>query len=215
MKSDRRQVHDWNIAGDPLGQSGLLSSKFSLQQIALVNELTEVMAKTVAKTVKVVASGGSDNETLILVRRGIAEQSSFYSNLGDVSHAIDGRRNGNFGDGRCTHTVLETSPWWRVNLRATYAISSVVVYNRQDCCDDRLNGAEIRVGDSPDVSEHVKCGTIEETYPGSVHTICCHGRRGQYVSVVLPNQLQYLTLCEVEVYGEAIDQSMEYGSADI
>ncbi|MBN3289178.1 PXN1 protein, partial [Polypterus senegalus] len=137
-----------------------------------------------------------------LARRGTAEeQSSFFGSA--ANHAIDGRTNGNYNYGSCTHTGLESSPWWRVNLRASYAISSVVVYNRQDCCDGRLNGAEIRIGDSPDVSEHVKCGTIEETYPGSVHTICCHGRRGQYVSVVLPNQLQYLTLCEVEVYGEA------------
>ncbi|XP_051780980.1 uncharacterized protein LOC114666204 isoform X7 [Erpetoichthys calabaricus] len=140
-----------------------------------------------------------------LARRGTAEQSSFYGSMGAANHAIDGRTDGDFNYRSCTHTGLESSPWLRVNLRATYAISSVVVYNRQDCCDGRLNGAEIRIGDSPDVSEHVRCGTIEATYPGSVHTICCHGRRGQYVSVVLPNQPQYLTLCEVEVYGEASD----------
>ncbi|XP_039615847.1 uncharacterized protein LOC120533182 [Polypterus senegalus] len=139
-----------------------------------------------------------------IARQGIAEQSSPYGNLGSPNLAIDGKTSGVFSDGTCTHTESLYPSWWRLNLKASYAISTVVVYNRLDCCDTRLTGAEVRVGDSPDVSKHVRCGTIEVTSPGSVHTICCNGKRGQFVSVVLPNQIQYLTLCEVEVYGEEI-----------
>ncbi|KAG2460161.1 PXN1 protein, partial [Polypterus senegalus] len=139
-----------------------------------------------------------------IARQGIAEQSSPYGNLGPPNLAIDGKASGVFGEGTCTHTNNDSPSWWRLNLKASYAISTVMVYNRLDCCDTRLMGAEVRVGDSPDVSKHVKCGTIEVTSPGSIHTICCHEKRGQFVSVVLPNQPQYLTLCEVEVYGEEI-----------
>ncbi|XP_039618153.1 pentraxin fusion protein-like [Polypterus senegalus] len=139
-----------------------------------------------------------------LATQGIAEQSSHYARKGEPNLAIDGKRNGTYNEGSCSHTEIDYPAWWRVNLKATYSISTVVIYNRQDCCDHRLMGAEIRVGDSPDVSTHIKCGTIEGTYPGSIHTICCHGLKGQFVSVVIPDQSQYLTLCEVEVYGEAV-----------
>ncbi|XP_041090150.1 fucolectin-like [Polyodon spathula] len=101
----------------------------------------------------------------------------------------------------CTHTNADSTSWWRVNLKDTYEISTVIITNRADCCHERLQGAEIRIGDSTDVSKNDICGTITSTAPGSVHTICCNGLKGRYVNVVLPGKSQYLTLCEVEVFG--------------
>ncbi|CAI5778802.1 Hypothetical predicted protein [Podarcis lilfordi] len=139
-------------------------------------------------------------------------QSSIYPHeiIGTASKAVDGNCGGDwYKTGSCTHTQLDTEPWWHVDLGQQYAISAVVVKNRGDCCGKRLQGAEIRVGDS--VADQGKsnplCGTITDTSLGSVSTLYCNWLKGRYVSIHIPGRAEYLTLCEVEVYGtKAEDQ---------
>ena len=38
------------------------------------------------------------------------------------------------------------NPWWRVDLRQVEPVNEVYIVNRGDCCGDRLNPFEIRVG---------------------------------------------------------------------
>ena len=83
---------------------------------------------------------------------------------------------------------------WSVTLAgghfgAKYPVSKVVIYNRQDCCSDRLKGAKVWVGDQ-------LCGEIMA--PSSFNVIDCEGKLGGIVSV--SQDTQFLTLCEVEVY---------------
>lgn len=81
--------------------------------------------------------------------KGKASQSSTLS-FSDASKAIDGRRNSFYSSGYCSHTAGdETDPWWRVDLQKTFIITSVKVTNRGDCCHERLDGAEIRIGNEP------------------------------------------------------------------
>ena len=47
---------------------------------------------------------------------------------------------------KCTHTLEDNSPWWRVDLGRVEPVAEVNILNRGDCCGARLNGAEIRVG---------------------------------------------------------------------
>lgn len=80
--------------------------------------------------------------------KGDAAQSSTLS-FAAASKAIDGRRNSFYSQGFCSHTAgNEANPWWRVDLRKSYFVTSVKVTNRGDCCAERLDGAEIRIGDS-------------------------------------------------------------------
>lgn len=44
----------------------------------------------------------------------------------------------------------ELNPWWRLDLGKTHKVFSVNVTNRGDGFPERLNGAEIRIGDSLD-----------------------------------------------------------------
>lgn len=37
---------------------------------------------------------------------------------------------------------------------------------------------------------------------GKTKTFQCNGMVGRYVNIVIPGRREYLTLCEVEVYGE-------------
>ncbi|KAK3523175.1 hypothetical protein QTP86_021710, partial [Hemibagrus guttatus] len=79
--------------------------------------------------------------------RGIATQSSNYYNY-YASFAIDGNRLTGQGVFLCTHTNADNNPWWRVNLLAMYDISNVIITNRGDAFPERLNGAEIHIGNS-------------------------------------------------------------------
>ena len=63
------------------------------------------------------------------------------------SRAVDGNSNTNFNDGSCAHTLNEKQPWWRVDLGNVELVNEVYVVNRGDCCGDRLNPFEIRVGE--------------------------------------------------------------------
>ena len=79
--------------------------------------------------------------------RGKATQSDLYGN-GFAYNAIDGNRDGSWGHGSCTHTEAHLNPWWRVDLLQKYKVFSVIITNRKDALPSRLNGAEIRIGNS-------------------------------------------------------------------
>ena len=83
-----------------------------------------------------------------LALQGKASQSSLYSYLGNAYNAIDGNRVSEWSAGSCTHTNGDFSPWWRLDLRKTHKVFSVKITNMNDAFAHRLNGAEIRIGDS-------------------------------------------------------------------
>jgi hypothetical protein len=85
---------------------------------------------------------------------------------GPSSLAVEGITNGNYGSKSCTHTDNQLNAWWAVDLQATYVIDKVcalsseqlpalgrvngtswqvVVYNRVDCCAERLNNSVRRL----------------------------------------------------------------------
>ncbi|XP_047455193.1 fucolectin-5 [Mugil cephalus] len=137
--------------------------------------------------------------------RGKATQSDQYEHIfGMASNAIDGNRNPNFGVGSCSHTEEEMDPWWRVDLLESYVITSITVTNRGDCCEDRLNGLEIHIGNSLNNNglENPKVGTISHVGAGKSSTVNFTDHVvGRYVALTLPGSRRILTLCEVEVYG--------------
>ncbi|XP_064881057.1 fucolectin-like, partial [Oncorhynchus nerka] len=82
-----------------------------------------------------------------VVLKGVATQSSLYGD-GQANNAIDGNRGSNYHKISCIHTEQETNPWWRVDLLDLYRVTAVTITNRGDCCPERLDGAEIRIGNS-------------------------------------------------------------------
>uniref|UniRef100_A0A3Q1G4H9 Uncharacterized LOC110966165 n=1 Tax=Acanthochromis polyacanthus TaxID=80966 RepID=A0A3Q1G4H9_9TELE len=145
------------------------------------------------------ASQSSENSQL-----GEATQSSTLRGAA-ASKAIDGRRNSYYSDWFCSHTAEgETDPWWRLDLRQTFVIVSIKVTNRGDCCAERLDGAEIRVGNSLQNNgyDNPRCATISHIRAGKTSTYQCDGgsMEGRFVNVVIPGKSKTLTLCEVEVY---------------
>ena len=64
-----------------------------------------------------------------------------------ASQSVDGSSSGNWDSKVCTSTLVETDPWWRVDLGRSYLVDEVRILNRVDCCPERLHDFEIRVGE--------------------------------------------------------------------
>jgi hypothetical protein len=76
-----------------------------------------------------------------------AKQSSVFEGH-DANRAIDGNTMGNWGepnfaDSSLIHTLETENPWWQVDLGSVRDIRSVTVYNRTDCCMERLDTAVV------------------------------------------------------------------------
>jgi hypothetical protein len=129
---------------------------------------------------------------------------------GDASRAVDGNIDGGFFNGSVTHTVGALNQWWMVDLGAEHLIDSVIVYNRTDCCSERLR-ARVAVSYSSLWSSMKNCylGDLEFTRSSPARAAVsgamlrgdyfesCYGR---YV-YVLQNWAQPLSLAEVVVLG--------------
>ncbi|XP_073342159.1 uncharacterized protein [Pagrus major] len=137
--------------------------------------------------------------------RGKATQSSrLVHPFGTANSAIDGNRESTFIDGSCSHTAEQTNPWWRVDLLEAYIITSITITNRGDCCAERLNGAEIHIGNS--LQDHGITNPVVAAIPRipagrSLKITLTSHVEGRYVIVSIPGSGKVLTLCEVEVYG--------------
>uniref|UniRef100_A0A673W0M5 Fucolectin tachylectin-4 pentraxin-1 domain-containing protein n=1 Tax=Salmo trutta TaxID=8032 RepID=A0A673W0M5_SALTR len=136
--------------------------------------------------------------------RGVAAQSSLFNRQYSPRNVIDGNRNSNYNSGgSCSSTEFNTNPWWRVDLLDVYRVTAVTITNRGDCCPERLDGAEIRIGNSLENNgiNNPRCAVIPKIPAGQTNTFQCNEMEGRYVVVVIPGQNKILTLCEVEVYG--------------
>ena len=60
--------------------------------------------------------------------------SSYPSELGNGSSAVDGIANGDWYDGSCASTAAQVRPWWAVDLGSRTTVSEVEITNRMDCC---------------------------------------------------------------------------------
>ncbi len=77
---------------------------------------------------------------------GVARQSSEASG-GAPGRAVDGDTNGTYTSGSVTHTTAQRDAWWEVDLGELRLIDRIVVWNRTDCCDERLRAFTIQLLD--------------------------------------------------------------------
>jgi alpha-L-fucosidase 2 len=128
-------------------------------------------------------------------------------NAGGVpERAVDGDTSGVWGNGSVTHTAEEAQPWWQVDLGTVEPIEEIAIWNRTDCCAERLTDYHVLVSDEPFESE-----SLDEalSQPGvwSQHfertagtpTRVDVGRTGRYVRVQLAGH-DPLSLAEVQVF---------------
>jgi protocatechuate 3,4-dioxygenase beta subunit len=126
-----------------------------------------------------------------------------------ASSAVDGITDGNFFDGSVTHTNADPNAWWQVDLGATNVISSIVIWNRTDCCGDRLSNYWVFVSSTPflptdtPATLQTRADTVSANLAGSPNpatTVFNLGTHGRYVRVQLSGT-NNLSLAEVQVFG--------------
>jgi hypothetical protein len=62
--------------------------------------------------------------------------------------AVDGNTNGNYNAGSVFHSNQPNDPWWRVDLGQVYDIDRITLWNRTECCRERINGAYVMVSNN-------------------------------------------------------------------
>jgi RHS repeat-associated protein len=131
---------------------------------------------------------------------------SGYSNDGPGS-AVDGNTDGNFWDNSVTHTNYDTNAWWQVDLGSSQWVSTINIWNRTDCCSDRLTDYWVFVSDQPflatdtpaTLQSRVGTWSSHQTTAPNPSTAITVGAEGRYVRVQLSGT-NNLSLAEVQVW---------------
>ena len=156
-------------------------------------------------------SGDPDCEFINLAEGKPAMQSSTYGN-GVASIAVDGDTDGSRGpwdNPSIMHTNKEMQPWWSVDLEEKVAIDFIQIFNRTDCCEDRLKDFFVYVSSEPidgsKSNEELAADPAIATrfYAGTPHGFEAIGLEkevGRYVMIKLAGE-GFLHFSELELYG--------------
>ena len=139
-----------------------------------------------------------------------ARQSSTYNSRFTAGNAVDGNRDGIARRGSMSHTRNDNNAFWEIDLGANYRIDTLSLWNRTDCCSDRLTDFRILVSDRPFADDTLAGATSDSrvtqlSFPGTAQRTEYFniGRNGRYVRVQLAGR-GYLQLAEVEILGAPV-----------
>ena len=173
--------------------------------------ITDINNNTSSATRSVVVNQAVPGECASIENLALAKpttQSSIFASFSSEL-AVDGNTDGNLdgGSNTVTHTNNDQEAWWEVDLEAVQNIEYINVYNRTDCCQDRVSNFYVLVSDLPftstDLNETInQSDVLAVNIPGTAlnPTRVDIDRSGRYVRVQLSDQ-DYLSLTEVEVMG--------------
>jgi hypothetical protein len=160
--------------------------------------------------VQVFGVGGAPAPTNVALGKAATQSSTLPGYATDgAAAAVDGSTDGNFFDGSVTATNLDPNAWWQVDLGASTFVSSILIFNRTDCCGSRLNDYWVFVSDTPFLASDTPAtlqnrpGTFSshQTAAPNPSTTIAAGAQGRYVRVQLTGA-NYLSLAEVQVFGQ-------------
>lgn len=116
------------------------------------------------------------------------------------------------GEESLSLTQEENAPWWYVDLWNSYKISEVVVFNRRDCCFERLNYLLIELidesGNIVETAQHdpVTMGPITDVWVAKFDYVNIAPVRTVRLSIQHePEHVGALELAEVSVMAECQD----------
>ncbi len=137
---------------------------------------------------------------------------------GGPQRAVDGNTDGSYHSGSSFHTSREVEPWWSVDLGAPTELTSLVLYNRIDCCAHLLENVTVQVADDPSFQQLVwESPETAGNLPGpTYHGVFPQGTTGRHVRIRIRHlNPEYSHLAEVEIYGQggAPDAVAETGPA--
>ncbi|AKJ27495.1 discoidin domain-containing protein [Caldimonas brevitalea] len=144
----------------------------------------------------------------LALRKAATQSSTAASSF--ASRAVDGNPSGFWHDATVTHTNSTAQPWWQLDLGSVQALRQVRVWNRVDCCAERLSNFYLLVSQTPFTSnnleqERLRAGVTALPFasvPGGrvLDVDLPAGLTGRYLRVWLGGT-EVLSLAEVEVFG--------------
>ena len=117
-----------------------------------------------------------------------------------ASRAVDGNADGIFWAGSVTHTNFEAEPYLEIDLGADMVVNKVTIFNRSDCCLERLNNYELSLRNN---GQQVVHSERKRVIPRPADTIDFGKKVARYVRIQLKEQMGILSLAEVQVWGYA------------
>ena len=117
-----------------------------------------------------------------------------------LSWVSDGKTNSSM---ECVASTVSNDPWLRVDLGRLARIDAVKVYGASG---DSMPSFDIRVSTTPSYSvEAPECATGLSTATSdySVEAVCPSNLLGRYVFIAVPGAGKNLTVCELDVSGDA------------
>ena len=126
----------------------------------------------------------------------------------EATNAIDGNTNGAESANSLAHTMVESMPWWEIDLGSIQDLNSVKIWNRTDaCCLDQLSNFHVFVSDVPFTSTDIQMtqqqvGVKDIYFPGQADREIVFDifRSGRYLRIQLEGT-RALQMAEVEIFG--------------
>jgi hypothetical protein len=172
----------------------------SLNAFSSVVLNSHTIAKTFITPVTITNTGVS---TVNLAFGKPATQSSNYyeTDRYQAPQAVNGDTRGVWYTNSITHTKYEQGAWWQVDLGNQKNIKKIVIYNRTDCCADRLSNYQVSISNKADFSTHIYQQDFHVSpNPKKIIQLDASGKQGRYVRIQLLDK-DYLSLAEVQVMG--------------
>jgi hypothetical protein len=135
---------------------------------------------------------------VLLDRSAMSASQSSTSSGGLPARAIDGNYNQNWGGGSITHTASQAGAWWQADLGSIQNVTGVHLFNRGDCCAERLTNFIVSTSNDPAFGSVLS----STTFPGqaaSMEKILLPPSDARYVRVQLVGT-NVLSLAEVDVF---------------
>ena len=143
------------------------------------------------------AAGAQALVPLITSKSKVTQSSIYYGDHRFVPEkAINGITKGDVSD--ITATNCEANPWWEVVV-PNVSVSRIKIWNRQDCCKERLYGAKIKLNladgtwktvatypSDPSASKEFNIGRVDGV---------------KRIKVVVEGHHKWLSLSEVQAWG--------------
>ena len=145
----------------------------------------------------------------IAVGKSVRQSSGGRSN---AKLAVDGNTDGDFTHGSVTHSGKDANAWFEIDLGQVESIDSVRVWNRTDCCGERLRDYWMFISEYPFrtnetaqmLQKRPSTWSKINLTPNPKSTIKTHGVQGRYVRIQFsgtqPLAESFLSLAEIEVF---------------
>eukprot|EP01051_Picozoa_sp_SAG22_P002491 SAG22_NODE_111_length_19607_cov_12.696637_18_plen_817_part_00 len=174
------------------------------QHLAMFYSAVHALRPCLPQTADISEAVAAADSQINVAWYGTAAQSSVRQE-GVPSRAIDGDQSFLGTGDSCTHTNNGPEEWWQVDLGQMYAIDAVKLYQRTDCCQDRLVSATVAISGSADYTLGTPCFVVTSAASASqMISGNCGGYIGQFLTVSLSNDI--ITICEFEAYGSLVGE---------